>query len=153
MESNTHTNSLEDLENNIYNIDIIVLYTKYNAVERTEKNKLQVTNNIIEKETLLEYIKTKTNHTHKLEYILYFYLNKDIDDLSDIDNLDDLSTMQTIKTIKTMKTIKTIDFNSSKFNKFNSLIIILEYIPKKIYIKQPLSIQNHKPKNKTKKQK
>ena len=124
-------NDLYNLENNINNINIHMLFINNNILENIIKEKVLIKNNIFEKKDFIEFVDNKINsndikNKYKLEYILNFYITINNDQLIEIDNNIEKNKHYVCDVIKSFDNIK----YENNFNEINTIYFIFSKIPK-----------------------
>ena len=124
-------NDLYNLENNINNINIHMLFINNNILENIIKEKVLIKNNIFEKKDFIEFVDNKINsndikNKYKLEYILNFYITINNDQLIEIDNNIEKNKHYVCDVIKSFDNIK----YENNFNEKNTIYFIFSKIPK-----------------------
>ena len=114
----------------------MLFINNYN-IEKYTKEKLKIRNNIIEKDTLKEYINNKLNsetikNKYKLEYLLNFFITQNKEFLASATDSDLIENNEQLENhqLEILKNLDTIDYKNSKFNDTDSIIIILNKINK-----------------------
>tara|TARA_B100000424_G_C22804232_1_gene431181 strand:- start:188 stop:631 length:444 start_codon:yes stop_codon:yes gene_type:complete len=124
-------NDLYNLENNINNINIHMLFINNNILENIIKEKVLIKNNIFEKKDFIEFVDNKINsndikNKYKLEYILNFYIAINNDQLIEIDNNIEKNKHYFCDVIKSFDNIK----YQNNFNEINTIYLIFNKIAK-----------------------
>ena len=141
---------IEDLENDISVLKIIFFYIDNYKINYQNNKKVSIKNKILKKEELIKYIDQEKesyknkNKNYKLNFLIRFVLNYNLDDLSELETCYDKNSYK----LECLKQIDDIDYNDSKFDKENTLILFFD----KIY-KMKTPNFNKKQKNTSRKQK
>ena len=152
MDSDSYIASLENdiknFENNISKLKIIFFYVDNYKITYQNNKKILIENKILKKNEITKCIEeekqSSKNKDYKLNFIIKFIFNYDLDDLAELETSYDEDSY----TLQCLKQIDDVDFNDSKFDEENTLILIFNKIYK---IKRPNF--NKKQKNGSRKQK
>ena len=141
---------INNFENNISKLKILTFYTDNYKINYQNNKKVLIENKVLKKEELIKYIDQEKesyknkNKNYKLNFLVRFVLNYDLDDLSELETYYDKNSYK----LECLKQIDDIDYNDSKFDKENTLILFFD----KIY-KMKIPNLNKKQKNTSRKQK
>ena len=141
---------INNFENNISKLKILTFYTDNYKISYQTNKKVLIENKVLKKEELIKYIDQEKesyknkNKNYKLNFLIRFVLNYDLDDLSELETCYDKNSYK----LECLKQIDNIDYNDSKFDKENTLILFFD----KIY-KMKTPNFNKKQKNTSRKQK
>ena len=154
-------NDLESMEKNISKINIIIILTDEDGIEKIIKKKQRLEENILKLEVVNEII-NKVNSEYckdeyKINYLLNFAINTNTDTLEYLNNSEkkeDIKNItETIYELDILKNLKDIKYNidnkknnTINFIDTNSLIIILKKLEKIHYIKKRHNNNNNKTK-------
>jgi hypothetical protein len=121
---------IKNFENNISKLKITTFYVDNYRISYQSNNKISIKNKILKKEELIKYInqekQLKKNENYKLNFIIKFNLNYDLDDLAELETQYDKESYK----LQCLKKIDDIDYNDSKFDKENTLILFFNKIYK-----------------------
>lgn len=121
---------INNFENNISKLKILTFYTDNYKISYQTNKKVLIENKVLKKEELIKYIDqeklSKKNENYKLNFIIKFVLNYDLDDLVELESQYDKESYK----LECLKKIDNIDYNDSKFEKENTLILFFDKIYK-----------------------
>jgi len=121
---------INNFENNISKLKILTFYTDNYKISYQTNKKVLIENKVLKKEELIKYIdqekQSNKNENYKLNFIIKFVLNYDLDDLVELESQYDKESYK----LECLKKIDNIDYNDSKFEKENTLILFFDKIYK-----------------------
>ena len=121
---------INNFENNISKLKILTFYTDNYKINYQNNKKVLIENKVLKKEELIKYIdqekQSNKNENYKLNFIIKFVLNYDLDDLAELETQYDKESYK----LECLKKIDDIDYNDSKFDKENTLILFFDKIYK-----------------------
>ena len=121
---------IQNFENNISKLKIIFFYVNNYKICYQNNKKVLIENRILKKKDLIKFIneekQSDKNKDYKLNFLIRFILNYNLDDLSQLETPYDKNSYK----LECLKHINDIDFTDSKFDKENTLILFFDKIYK-----------------------
>ena len=122
-------NDINYFTNNFCKLKVLILFVENNNLSNIIKKKINVKNNFLSNKELVQFIQTiKELKNYKIQYLLNFTIEKNIDELEQLFNNKNLlfkSNNYQLKPITNINSLNiTLNQENQMFTNINTLIII-----------------------------